>query len=182
MNGILGWISRQYDSLLQTVGLKKTPPPIQTPDNNTSHTLSQGETLQVKSNGSGSAQPSLGNSVQTQMQQWKAAAKGTPIPEIQTAVRAGKSPTIALSEYLNRSGQLNREQRNQIASFMEQVMKHGSVSDSRDSRLLGRNLIDVMTDGVREQGITREQLDLLANGDFTLPAYLGLVKDGQSIV
>ena len=87
----------------------------------------------------------------------------------------------SLSEYLNKNGSLSREQRNQVANFMEQVMKYGTVKDSREQNFVGSNLIDVMKEGIRDKGITEEQVQLLANGDFTVQAYLGLVKDGQSI-
>ncbi|PIQ27173.1 hypothetical protein COW36_16605 [bacterium (Candidatus Blackallbacteria) CG17_big_fil_post_rev_8_21_14_2_50_48_46] len=186
----MSWVSQKYDSFLQTLGLRKPPVTVAPPSPPAAaeevkpHTLTQGENLRVEASNSGrrgTAQVSLGDSLQEQTQRWDQASQGHQIPEIQMAVKNGKSPTIALSEYLNKNGSLSREQRNQVANFMEQVMKYGTVKDSREQNFVGSNLIDVMKEGIRDKGITEEQVQLLANGDFTVQAYLGLVKDGQSI-
>ena len=61
-------------------------------------------------------------------------------------------------------------------------MKLGKIESSRNSNLTVRNLIEVISDGIKDKGISDKQLKMLTQGDFSFAAYTGMVKDGQSIV
>ena len=130
----------------------------------------------------GTAQLSLTDDLQAMQQNWvKAGKAGNPVKDIQNAVRNGQSPATAIYKYMKAQG-YSKQEMNNVAKFLENVMKHGKVESSRNSNLTGRNLMDVISDGIKDKGISDKQLKMLAQGDFSFAAYTGMVKDGQSIV
>lgn len=171
--------------------LKKKPAPTEGPwlpkapivKNPPDHSLAlPQEQLSVSETKKGTAQLSLQDDIQTMQKNWIQAGKtGKPVTEIQKAVQGGQSPATAIYKYMKANG-YSKEQMNKVANFLESVMKHGKLTDSRNNNLIGKNLIDVIADGIKEKGISDKQIQLLANGDFSFNAYLSMVKDGQSIV
>lgn len=140
------------------------------------------EKLSVSETKKGTARLSLQEDVQAMQSNWIQAGKtGKPVTEVQKAVQGGQSPATAIYKYMKARG-YSKDQMDKVANFLESVMKYGKVTSSRNDTLTGRNLIDVIADGIKEKGISDKQIDLLANGDFSFNAYLAMVKDGQSIV
>ena len=140
------------------------------------------EKLSVSETKKGSAQSFLTGDLKSMTENWVSASKsGSPVKEISAAVKNGKAPSAAIYDYMKAKG-YSKDQMANVAVFLKEVMKHGKVSESKDANLMGRNLLDVMVDGLKDKGITEDQIKILANGDFSSAAYLSLVKDGQSIV
>ncbi|PIQ27174.1 hypothetical protein COW36_16610 [bacterium (Candidatus Blackallbacteria) CG17_big_fil_post_rev_8_21_14_2_50_48_46] len=139
------------------------------------------EKLNVSEVKKGTAQLFLKEDLQGMQDEWHKAAKtGKPVAEVQNAVREGQSPATAIYKHMKAQG-YSKDQMANVAKFLEGVMKNGKVESSRDGNFVGRNLIDVISEGIKEKGISSKQLDLLANGDFSVNAYSAMVKDGQSI-
>lgn len=112
---------------------------------------------------------------------WDTAAKGAPAKGIQSAVAEGSSASVAVAKYVKGNpDKFDSTQRNRIADFMQDVKKFGKV-DSKDSNLTGKDLIDVINGGIKDKGITEDQLEAIANGEFNVAAYADMVKDGRSI-
>jgi hypothetical protein len=140
------------------------------------------EKLDVSETKKGSAQLLFKDDLKGMRENWVASSKsGKPVKEISEAVKNGKASSAAIHEYMKAQGYSKAQMAN-VAVFLKDVMNNGTVSESKDAKITGRNLVDVMNDGLKNKGITEDQVKLLANGDFSAAAYLSLVKDGQSFV
>jgi hypothetical protein len=139
------------------------------------------EKLNMSETKKGTAQLLFKDDLKAMRENWVSASKsGKPISSISDAIKNGKSPTVAVYEYMKTQG-YSKEQMSNVADFMEEAMKHGAVKDSKDENLIGRKLGDVLAIGLKEKGITEKQVETIANGDFSVSAYVSLVKDGQPI-
>jgi hypothetical protein len=137
------------------------------------------EKLSVSEAKTGSAQSSVKDDLKSMREGWLSASEsGPPVKAISEAVKNGKSPSTVIYEHMKAKG-YSKEQMANVAAFLKDVMQYGKVSESDSENLLGRDLVDVIKDGLKNKGITEEQIKMLSNGDFSCAAYVSLVKDGH---
>lgn len=184
MNGIMNWISNSYHSIMQTIGLEKPKPPEtvqkEVPAEQVkAESLSRGEERQKAEANQGTAM-GISSFITNQKAGWEEAGKGTTIPEIQMRVQQGADAANAIYEYLDKNTNLSPEQWDNVTRFLEGVMSHGNV-ESQNPRWDQTSLHNVLNEGVSEFGITEEQVNLLAEGDFSVASYVDMVRDGKPI-
>lgn len=95
------------------------------------------------------------------IQAWRAAGKASPALDFSEANNPGEVARVLL----HHAPEDDKGRRN-LAEFM------------RDMLHADYQLLDLFTDYVQEQGLTPEQMDLIAQGEFTAQDFEYMAKDG----
>lgn len=110
----------------------------------------------------GSAATTLKNDPEAAIQAFQKAANGKQIP-----ITASKNPNDALKSVLDfAKSKLGRNEMMNVFKFM------GEIDSSSNSAKLGK--------AIQEKGLTTEQLDLIANGEFTAKDYTAMINKGNA--
>lgn len=110
----------------------------------------------------GSASATIKNDPEAAIQAFQKAAKGKQIP-----ISKSKDPNDALKSVLDfAKSKLGRNEMMNVFKFM------GEIDSSKNSAKLGK--------AIQEKGITVEQLDLIANGEFTAKDYTSMINQGNA--
>ena len=110
----------------------------------------------------GSASATLKHDPEAAIQAFQKAAKGKQIP-----ISDSKNPNDALKSVLDfAKSKLGRDEMMNVFKFM------GDIDSSKNSTKLGK--------AIQDKGITVEQLDLIANGEFTAKDYTSMINQGNA--
>lgn len=144
------------------------PSPQKAPAKPTAGSLQQTESLSTKPTRQGTAQISLPQDNDKMIAAWRKAGQGQKLDLGKDA--GGLSPLQNVMKYA--SSKYSNAELDTIRQFMSEVSKeYGS-----------KEINFILAEGIRENGITAEQIDMLAKGDFSAAAYVSMVKDGHAIV
>ena len=128
--------------------------------------LQQTESLSTKPTRQGTAQISLPQDNDKMIAAWTSAGKGK---KLDLGKEGGLAPLQDVMKYA--SSKYSDAEMSTIRDFMSSI---GKEYGSKDINF-------ILADGIRKTGITAEQVDMIAKGDFTPAAYVDMVKDGQAI-
>lgn len=110
----------------------------------------------------GSAAATLHNDPEASIQAFQKAAQGKQIP-----ISESKNPNDALKSVLDfAKSKMGRDEMMNVFKFM------GEIDSSSNSAKLGK--------AIQEKGLTTEQLDLIATGEFTAKDYNVMINSGNA--
>lgn len=110
---------------------------------------------------------------------WVAARSEGPVLKALAHAETPGELSAAVAKFAQ-TNNLSADQQKNLGLFLEGVRKAGQVEDSDNESFNGRGYIDVLMEGAANPGVNAAQLELIANGDFTLEAYKDMVKNGDS--
>jgi hypothetical protein len=123
--------------------------------------LNPTETL-TKQPKAGSASATLKHDPEAAIQAFQKASQGKQIP-----IAESKNPNDSLKSVLDfAKSKLGRNEMMNVFKFM------GDIDSSKNSTKLGK--------AIQDKGLTVEQLDLIANGEFTAKDYNAMINQGSS--
>lgn len=126
----------------------------------------------------GSATGTIKKDPEAQIDAWKNAAKGEKIDFSKMPKSESK---IAVINYLIKdysAKNLDAGEQKQVQKFFSDIM---SKSSKLDDPLKRKEILNIMADGIKSKGLTKDQMDMVASGKFNADAYISLVNKGEPI-
>jgi len=176
---IVNSIKTLYNSALETIGAKPAPKAV---DNTKplpaqekpvgAHSLQNKDRAEASEQKMGTAQLSIAKDGQITIEKWQAAGKG---PKLDLGPVKNDSKLAHLNqvmEHINKKYPPNSKEIANVREFMKDITKEYGNKD----------INFILSEGIRNIGITEKQIDMLAKGDFPASTYVAMANSGQSIV
>lgn len=107
-------------------------------------------------------------SIEKQIEKWEIARDQEQDLDLGALPEQDKEVAFSVLEYAKNNGYSEKQMKN-LKAFLKEVPKlYGSET-----------ILDKMGNGIRENGFTKGQLDMIANGSFSTEAYVSMVKSGK---